>query len=344
MRFLLLSLLILTSFEARALSLTSETEAGTAIFTESVEGDGNITPENKDKKIDQWLWNLALTYSKTSSTDEATQTKVVDKTTEVAGGVDWESADHLTVGLGLSFSSTPDENLVGYGPEINFGYTYEFAKSMANSKTKECALNDTADRTNEARQKPSEKDAKCDSDADAGIFHPSIGLNEAIQYMSYVEKLNGVTRLRNRTRAVTGTNDIHQTSFQTDLKVKPYRFLRTTLRGTVYHYDRDVNQFLAQLDSARGVRFNNSGLSSLVSGLPAYSGEILMDFYIGENWEVDLSATDAVSITDYTHAWTYKLDVFRDLNDQLRLGLGYERDVAPTATDNIGKLTIAYGF
>ena len=128
------------------------------------------------------------------------------------------------------------------------------------------------------------------------------------------------------------------------LSFKPVQWFRVTAGYSVYAYNVDVPQFVSNLDTPQATRAGLAGFSSTVFGLPLNSANLDFNFYLPEDYEVDIGGLRTVSAADNSIQWSEHFEVGKDITESLTITTGFERDDAPTYFDNVGKISIELGF
>jgi hypothetical protein len=261
---------------------------------------------------DLWGWNLGYTYAKTTALDPATNQNVTDKTQAFNGGFSWRQPTHWSLGAGLAYAATPDENLTSFAEDVSIGYKLKFGRAVPGS--------------GESR------------------FRPSLRLREHVTQTAYNQSFSTSAATRKKVRVVNQVNSIHQIKFDTALTYEVSAPVTLVAGYARYTYDRDINAFLNNLDSARAIRTGAAGFASTVYGLPQSSVRGEVDLYPSEDWEIDISEMRVVSASDGSQAHETGIEVFDDVRDFLRLGVGFQYESSSQLIDRIYHLSAEVNF
>jgi hypothetical protein len=136
--------------------------------------------------------------------------------------------------------------------------------------------------------------------------------------------------------------DIHQLSFQTQIKINPLDWLSTKFEYTAFSYDQDVNAFMQSLSNARVVSLHQ-GLATTLGGFPLEEYKALLTFYFLSDWDFEPTVILERNITDGLWVETYKGVLSRQFGS-FRAGLGYQRDESSSTTDNVYLVNVSYDF
>ena len=323
---ILFAALLFAAPQAHATSLESDTTLATETSTEAVSGDGNFGAESP------WIWNLGGSYTKTTTPATTTSPQIIDKTTGLTTGFGWEQ--DFMAGLGIAYSATPDERLDQFGPNIYVGYNFKLGSSPQKPVKKtqpEKSLVDQEDDELDASEKKE--------------FVPSLSVRVPLGQMRFRIQPLPVTATKRRALAPAPiAAEIIQKSGGLELGYDALVWLSLRASYVKYKYDRDVNKFVANLDSPRAVRAGISGFGSTVSGLPLD----LFSFGVGltplDNWSFDFDDAITTQATDRSKSRAVKLMATRELGESWKVGLGLENEHSVSLNENLLLIKVVYDF
>ncbi|PWU21008.1 MAG: hypothetical protein C5B49_03325 [Bdellovibrio sp.] len=280
--------------------VTSETILGTTYQAEALTASGQFQ-DSHENSSSGWvpLWNLGYTQARFVDTVPAGQ--VVDINHELTAGLTGEYHENFLVDGTFTYSATPLESLAGFGPTLGVGYFFHFGENSSEEKS---------------------------------TARPYLLLRMSGSLMKYTQTLSGTNRATGATRAARGTNSIDQASIELSAKAKIRRWLKVKVSVKKYSYNRNVADFLNQLDSQLALRSATAGLSSSVSGLPATDTKIEFTFRIGESLDLITSALWSASAVDGSLGRTLRATLEQDFGENWRLGLGVQNQYTPAPADN----------
>ena len=215
-----------------------------------------------------------------------------------------------------------------FGPNISLGYTYEFSGSAP------------------AKQKQKQK-TKAEEDDEDVPFHPDVGAKIQFTSLDYIQTFTAekkVGRKKGVFRPVTGNSNIKQVATAFTLNSNMTSWLSAKATETFYSYNKDPEQFLSTLDSARGLASVTTGMSSTVTGLPQSETLAELTFNFPADWTLIVSESISRSIIDGSNSFTTKMLVTKDLGESWTVGLGWENDKSPLIKDNLIRIDIKYTF
>lgn len=277
----------------------------------SIGSNTQIIKVNGDGEFDKnWNWNTEISEQQATSEDPTTGASITDQTTDVNGGIGWESADHVALGGGLDYSVTPKERLTNFGPNVDVGWTFNLSHASKRNH-----------------------------------FVPKMNLKASVGLLTMTERFNGSVATKTGTqRPVSGSLSLRQTSTSVSAKIHPWSIFAAKLSHTTYRYDRDVTTFLNNLDTRFAGNIGASGFASTVNGLPKTATSLTLYYYINDDWELDLEETVTISIVDDSRENASKALVYYMLNEDWEVGLGDEIDKAPSINDNLVTASLHYDF
>ncbi len=119
--------------------------------------------------------------------------------------------------------------------------------------------------------------------------------------------------------------DLNQSSHGIEAKWSAFRWASLLGSYTSYSYDRDVNRFLAFLDSGKAVRLGLARFASTVSGFPSHVAEILFTLKPIEAWKLEFDGARIVSQADGSITYARKVTLSHEI-DKWEVGVGGEKD------------------
>ena len=316
---------LLLAGPAFALGLSEETSVGSIIFeqTASVDGEFGGTKEHDP----DWDWNLDYAFER-STTPSDNAPSVIDNTSTYSGGLGWDSQVGFNVDGSLTYSSTPEENLVSRGGTVSASYRWDYAKG-APVTTNSDTLN-------------------TDSKQAAGAaFPPTLTTRISGSSTTYTEAFSGTTVARRKGAAVkpvTGSSDIKQTSGSLAMIWRPSRRFRLALTYAHYSYDKDVAQFENNLDSPTGLQRGVSGFADTVGGLPDQSYQAKISYGLTEKLKLIISEQFATLAVDKSPSQTQLGELELSLGESWKITAGAEALRSSTLTDTLAILGLAVDF
>jgi hypothetical protein len=283
------------------------TELGLDLYQGSSSKSQAVSASGDFAKGFDWDLNYTRTVSDTTS---AANASLQDTSHEFILGLGLETPELFSAGIGVHYTSTPEENVQSVGPEFSLGYT------LKAEKTKDDA------------------------------FRPRANLELTAATQNFAQNFAGTkTRRNGNTRPVSGENTIEQKALGLKLKFKPWSWFALKASYTAYSYNKDVNQFLQFLDSTKAL-VATTGLSSAVTGF--YKNTLLagVTFYFLEDCNIALSRAVSTIALDDSIATTDKIMLEYEMNESWNLGIGTEKlqSSSSAITDQIGILSAGYEF
>ena len=268
--------------------------------TKSLSGSADLG-NSKAEKTDSsdYLWNGSYTSTSTEVTT-ANNEKVLDTSTEVSTGLNFSNLNGVSCGLSIDYTKIPDEELTNFGGTLTLGYKYKFKNKLKSE-------NQTPDIE------------------EADEFVPSLGFDLSTGSVNYDQKFTLQRRRPNgSSRPFSGNETIAQKFNGISLKLNPWEWFTLGLSYKKYSYSKDVNQFLLFLDSHNSINSLSAGISQVLAGFYDQESSISFDFYITENWEVDLSHTITRIISDgsQSRSSTLSVNYSYDISKNWKIGVG----------------------
>ncbi len=307
--------------KANAISVESETTVGTSSIDEAISVDGKISvvdDRNSSDSKEGYPWYLSISQTRSKSTDVDGNT-ITDITNAVSALYGYESAKKFEVGAGLSYTSTPAENLISAAPNVYIGFGFE----------------------EEEKLKPTVKS----DESSASDFKKSVGFKLSFTNNRYIETFATTQLPKNRLglpRPTTGKLELVQNSLMLEVPMRFLSWLRVRPSATYYRYNSDVNDFLNNLNSAR-LTSGTTGLKSTATSLPSFDAALQLAFYMFHSWELTLSESYSIIAKDKSNSWSSKVQVFDNIGDW-RIGLGYSSLNSASSNDSSGTLIVSYDF
>lgn len=238
---------------------------------------------------------------------------VEDITHDFGLGLSRKTDSRVDFGGGVSYSTTPAENLSNFGPNGKIGYSYEWGESED--------------------------------------FNPSIGGNFQLGFLRYQQSVTTTSTTlsgrKNRTpltSTTTNTVSIGQVSLGISTYFSLWEWVTFRIGYTKYNYTRNIKDFEAQLDSPLAARSGASSFLSTVSGFPKSSTRFGFSLYPSKDWEVEVSYSATKIASDNSTSTTTKLIVDKDLNDEWRIGLGVGRSKSASTNEGLFLFSLSRYF
>jgi hypothetical protein len=202
-------------------------------------------------------WSYDASYSFSASEVGAARknaggTGQVDHTHTIDFGIGYEG-DH-SQGGSLSYSRTPEELLTVLGAGLYFGHRYSIGSQDDH-------------------------------------FEPSLKITLSGDLSHYTQKFSKSSLVGRKQRPGAGSEGIVQSSIGLSGTWKPLEWLGFRLSGTRYFYDKDVSQFIAQLDQARAISTRISNFTNTLSGFSREELNLGTDFELPESFGLIIDYT-----------------------------------------------------
>jgi hypothetical protein len=314
-------------------SLDSLTSAGSGNISEGLSYSDNGDSSKNDEGL--LGWGLGYTFSHQDQPATPTSQQVIDNSSGFQGNISYK--DRWEVGGGLSYSTTPAENLHSVGPNVFVGYLF---KSYESKKPPRISTPAAASQLNSDAEDSSETDR----------FHPSLELKMGLGWLNFTEDLSGATARTPAKRAALAALEkassvsIAQTGISPEADYSPLDWLSLRAVYTHYKYNKDVASFLKLLDSPRAVSIGASNFGSTLSGFPSYTLEFDAMFNFLDDWSFTPTYIASKNADDGSKGTTLKAMLNRNLGDHWRAGLGFEHDKADGFIENLVLASIGYDF
>lgn len=218
--------------------------------------------------------------------------------------------DAWDVGGGIDLSGTPAENLKSFGPQAWLGYIFSWGEGGKRS------------------------------------IEPRLAYHGDTYKQTFVGTAAARAGSRRQVaRPTTGTQSIHQSEWNLGVDVSVWEFLGLRASASSYGYSRDVNSFLATLDSPRAVSTGASSFSTTLGGFPKSSVEAGVTFYPFESWDFILDFTRTKVQADNTTSTASKAELEKEFSRAFKLGLGFDHETsAQLGEENLTLLDLTFGF
>lgn len=297
-----------------AVNVSSDSSLGVLGFTQYVSFDGDFEKDDFDwsnDDLNRWIWNMDYTLSLTNTTD-VYGNATVDQTTALSFGTGYDTKS-WNYGGALKYSSTPQESLRDYGPNLYLGYTFDLRKKPKNSK-----------------------------DEDDDEFIPWAGFKLSLTDLGYTQIFYPNFPFRKKVYTVTGSNNINQLATQVDTLFAPINILTLRASYYLYAYDQDVNNFLSNLNSPRAVNTGASQFSDTLSGFPLDTKEISVRWRPIKKTVFEQTDSETTSASDGSFVWSVKEKIMYWIFDSWQVGGSFEFITSPTLTDHEYTLSWRY--
>lgn len=173
-----------------------------------------------------------------------------------------------------------------------------------------------------------------------------VGFRESVAFLSYKQSFTSTTRPPpgRPARAATVDEQILQTGWTTELDASPAVWI--SLKGiyTHYFYNRNVNQFLQNLNTPRAVSLGVSGFSNTLEGFQTHYESIQITFYPSELWEFSAGSDLAKSASDGSYTHGFSVSAAKQWGSYWKTGLGYEYANSPSLVQSLADVMITYYF
>jgi hypothetical protein len=305
---LFLAALILIGFEhADAVTISSETEASSSTFSESLSGSGPLGGNDS-----VWDWDLDLNHTKTTDTSVQGSSPIVDETSEVDAGLAWDGPNGWSADGALSGSTTPQENLKTMGVSLGLSCRVPYGQTKK------------VDHPVMEKPAPSEEVDSNDEDED---YAPSLTLRATVETKNFNQTF-GATRIIRRadgrtvTRAANGSQALNQKAAGLSVKWAPAEKWRFKVASEVFSYDRDVASFMSLLESPLATQRGFGSLTNTVGGLPNVSYSAAIDTDLTEKFGLELKETYSIISEDLSSSYSTRIVLGVDLSDLWKASMG----------------------
>ena len=333
--------LLFVAHPSWAITLTSETGAGSATFSQTLAADGDFglgpdkipeTPEEERALATSWGWNVGYTLSRTSLTFGAspgtTASTVVDNTHELGAGLNYTGAGAWGFDGGVSYSNTPEENLKSIGAILGASYVIPLGMVVQ-----------AIAKPPSAPAPQLEIDESEPGDDESEPFEGTLRLKLGLGTRGYEQTLGPGTPARRPGRAVPATDskgEIRQTAVGLSARWAPHEDWTVDLNGTFYSYDKDVAAFTSRLDSPRALRFGSSASYNGDGGFPDWATTLAVGYYATENLKAMFSTSQASLAINKSMASEVRAAFELDLTSTLRGMIGLEYMSSYVSYDTLG--------
>ena len=301
----LLCLFFLSKAKATTLDLSTSKSDQTQSSSLGLDGDFNESIMN---------WSASVSQSKTKTTNPTSGETITDTTRDYSAGFGFSNPNQIYGNLSLSYSATPEENILNLGPTASIGYTYKFEPKT-----------------------------------DADTFKPAIGLNLKYGQQNYIQTFTPQQRISIKAgpKPTSGNSQIIQRLAALAIKIKPVDWFQLKLTSIRYSYSKDVAGFLQNIDSQPVQPTNTSGLSNALSGFYESTFDIALIFYLFDDWELDLTNSSSKLSSDQSTANSNEIEIGYDINNSWKISIATlssksSNEGSEAATNN--SLYVSYSF
>jgi hypothetical protein len=305
--FVFLALTLFASFAyAGDHSVSEETSVGSSHFIQNVNFGGDFGANGASSA--PFDWGVTYTYEK-SSTPNPGGSDIVDSTSDFTGDFGWTSESGWGVSGFADVSNTPAENLKTTGGGITGSYKWSYGSGELD-------------------------------------FHPYLISKINVASTTYKLSTDATTSFRKvQNHGVrTGEIDMKQTMIGPEFVWRPWEQWKFLAGANFYHYDRDVNQFENNLDSAAALRLGVSGFSDTVGGLPRISYILGVFWFFHPDWALNAKQDISVAASDGGTSGTSKLTLDYTINSDWRAHLGAEIFTSTIVSDTLVIAGLEYNF
>ncbi len=293
-----------------AFDFNSDTSGGSQTFSEALSFDGywddnsNLTP-NELAMVRRSIWSADYIYSR-QQVSNSSGVNIADNTSELDLGAGYRMKKTYEYGVGLTYAVTPDENLRDVGPNIYYSKTLPLAP-------------------------PSED------------FYSTLAVKLMLSDLNYVQTFTtSILTRTGKSKPVNGESGINQLFPTLALTWNALESLTVKGEYAHYFYSRNVNDFLATLDSPRAVAVGIFGLTNAVSSFNTDLWQLEVNWFPIDKWEFDAGGTIATSAIDGSSPWTLKESVLFDFSKYWSGGLSYEYEQSNTLVEHLYTITFKY--
>jgi len=303
-RNLIFTLCLLAPLFSRALSLSEETDYGSAEFYQLVSADGDFISSNPDDDDSPFSWNLAYSYQRMVTPNDGSP-NIIDNTNTYTAGLLWSGDSEFSLGAKLNYSDTPNESLVVRGGQLSGAYRWVY------------------------------------SGPDEDKFSPYTNFKLIGSNSDYLETFDGeVARKKGATKPTTGTSELRQSMLGVDVTWKPVKTWRFDFEVDGYSYNRNVAAFESQLDSPTAIQRGMNGFTGTVGGVAnvTYSANVSWDF--ATDWRAYISEQYSRLAADNSISTTFRATLSDQLTKRWKVTAGVQRDTSDVLTDTLAILGV----
>ena len=289
---------------AFGLSAKSKLQVGAGGYDETLSAEDDFVEGSHRRRTEDWFWSFDGEFAETPDTS-------------LTG---YESGPGFGAAVFYTYSYTPEESLIGAGPEFDFYYLFDLVPK--------------------SEPGPSAKTERKVS------TNSTMRIKTGIKSTEYIQTFTGSTAPGNNgaPRPTTGFNNLRQISQISGVSISPSKFLTTGLTFTYYFYNRDVADFLNFIQSPSAARTSIGGFANSITNFAQSSLEWTASIYPSDDWSIDLEIIDSISAVDISQGWSFQGIVSRSI-EEWTIGLGCENDQSPLNGNNYyGVLNIEYEF
>jgi hypothetical protein len=261
----------------------------TKTYEISASGDLNSSKnENKDP-VTVFSWDMDSSNSKSVATDPTTKIDIEDTTQSATLGMSFERPSHLSAGLDLNYSVTPEEDLETAGPSFTLGYRYYLETRAEN-------------------------------------FTPYFDFSGSYEISNNNQSFSLASQQRRRgsqPKPLFSNNTIIQHESTLKISVKALSWAKIKGSYSKFDYNKDVAQFLQYIDSPVLAKVS-SGINNALAGFYLSTWKVEGDFNLTPDWELELAHSVSQVAVDLSYSIENDLTLYFDLNDSWSFGAGVE--------------------
>lgn len=223
-----------------------------------------------------WGFSLSQTRLKFDQPVGTTKNALTDVQNFISGGVNYHFPNSKwTLGLGLDYGKSPEENLSFFGPSLKAEYRHD----------------------------------------EAWHFDLEVGS------LNYVINFSDPSRTTKVVKPVSGSTDVHQSSFRLGAKWKLDEAIGFYAAYTKYAYSRPINDFVRYLDSYDG---SSNLLSGLQNELSAFNDNsfLFKTFLDIDKYDITYTLLRAVSATNSVSTLFHIVEIAYPINSYFKFAGG----------------------
>ena len=316
---LFLTCFLIVSTKAFASEVQSQTTLGTGSLTEELSYFGSSHEESEGPdKVGNWDWSLSYTYSKinlgasVNATQGASKASESDHTSTFSGGFGYSK--RWSAGFDLNYSKTKEEYLSSIGPSLHAGYTFDLGNQ------------------------------KKDDDSDE-YFIPTLNLSLTGAATQYTQNFTAAVRSGSRRlNPRAGSQGISQREAELKLAVAAVNWVDFSLAFKAYSYDKNVANFISNLDDPRAAESGAANFGSTLTGFSSKEISVDLTFHLPLDLDLETDYSQSTSAADSTKTNTLRADLSHTWIDRWKTGMGYEQNKSATDTQGQIVVSLAYEF
>ena len=257
--------------------------------------------------LSPWAYDLFYSYSVSevgATKKNSRGSGQYDHTHTFDFGLGYEGEN--SQGGSLSYSTTPEELLSILGAGMYFGHRYFFKSEDEH-------------------------------------FAPSLKLTLSGDLSRYTQRFSKALAAGRKQRPSAGSDGILQSSVGLSGSLRLFEWLGIKLYGTRFFYDKDVGQFLNQLDQARAISTRLENFSSTLNGFSKEEIGVGLDLTLPSDFELEIGSTLAHAEASGVSTAGYSVKITRSWG-MFETGMSDTFTNSASNSQNLFGLSASYRF